>query len=95
MTKIQLYYRVLLVLLIREFKIIFRTSSKFVNQDTLTYITGWVMKHFQFSVMGHGILLRSLGWATKLSAEMSYSPPAHLNLQLLYDRSLKANYLVI
>ena len=22
-------------------------------------ITGWIMKHFQYSVMGHGILLRS------------------------------------
>ena len=24
------------------------------------------MKHFQYSVMGHGILLRSLGWPSKL-----------------------------
>ena len=45
MTKIQLYiyiynlYRVLLVLLILELKIIFRTSSKFVNQNILTHIS--------------------------------------------------------
>ena len=35
------------------------------------------MKHFQCSVMSHGILLRSLGWAIKISAEISFSPPAH------------------
>ena len=35
------------------------------------------MKHFQYSVMGHGILLRSLGWATKISGEISFPPPAH------------------
>ena len=31
--------RVLLVLLILELKIIFRTSRKFVNQNTLTHIS--------------------------------------------------------
>ena len=35
------------------------------------------MKHFQYSVMGHGVLLRSLGWATKISGEISSFPPAH------------------
>ena len=35
------------------------------------------MKHFQYSVMGHGILLRSLGWATKISGKISFPPPAH------------------
>ena len=35
------------------------------------------MKHFQYSVMGHRILLRSLGWATKIAREISFPPPAH------------------
>ena len=36
------------------------------------------MKHFQYSVMGHGILLRSLGWATKISGNVMFSsgPPS-------------------
>ena len=33
------------------------------------------MKHFQYSVMGHGIMLRSLGWATKILGEISFPPP--------------------
>ena len=41
------------------------------------------MKHFQYSVMGHGILFRSLGWATKISEETSFSPPAHPSSHLL------------
>ena len=35
------------------------------------------MKHFQYSVMGHGILLRSLGWANKMFGEISFPPLAH------------------
>ena len=34
------------------------------------------MKHFQYSVMGHGILSKSLGWVTKILGEI-FSPPAH------------------
>ena len=70
MTKIQLYiyiynlYRVLLVLLILELK---GLLANLLIRIPLTHITGWVMKHFQYSVMGHGILLRSLGWTTKIS----------------------------
>ena len=35
------------------------------------------MKHFQYSVMSLGILLRSLGWVTTISGEISFSPPGH------------------
>ena len=35
------------------------------------------MKHFQYSVMGLEILLKSLGWVTKISVEISFPPPAH------------------
>ena len=41
------------------------------------------MKRFQYSVMGHGILLRSLGWATKIFGEISFSPPAHPSSYLM------------
>ena len=34
------------------------------------------MKHFQYPVMGLGILLRSLGWVTKILGEILFSPPA-------------------
>ena len=40
------------------------------------------MKHFQYSVMGLGILLRSIGWATKISGEISFSPPGTLAVTL-------------
>ena len=41
------------------------------------------MKRFQYSVMGHGILLRSLGRATKISGEISSSPPANPSSYLM------------
>ena len=43
------------------------------------------MTHFQYSVMGHGILLRSLGWATKISGEISFPPPAHPSSYFMTD----------
>ena len=47
------------------------------------------MTHFQYSVMGHGILLRSLGWATKIfGANIISSSGPPLSMQLLHDRSL-------
>ena len=42
------------------------------------------MKHFQYSVMGHGIWLRSLGWATKILGEVSFSPLAHTSRPVAY-----------
>ena len=57
--------------------LILESLNTHITEYPDTHITGWVMKHFQYSVMGHGILLRSLGWATKIAGEISFPPPAH------------------
>ena len=59
-------YRVLLVLLILELKIIFRTSSKFVNQNTLTYTLHGTFSIFcdvPWNFVEFRMSRKSLGWA--------------------------------
>ena len=75
-------YRVLLVLLILELKIIFRTSNKF-DPDTPT--TGWVMKHFRYSVMDNFVEEFRMGHQNFGGNIISLSGPPK---QLLYDGSI-------
>ena len=68
-------YRVLLVLLILELKIIFRTSSKFVNQNTLTYTLHGTFSIFcdvPWNFVEFRMSRKSLGWAAKISGEISF-----------------------
>ena len=77
-------HRVLLVLLILELKFIFRTYSKSEYPDT--HKTEDVMKHFQYFVIGLGILLMGFRMGHQNFWGNIIFPSTW---QLLYDRSLR------